>query len=345
MNIIEMIMLLLTAAYSIYAMVSDMRHGRISNRSVLISGIAAVILDAFYYSMVRPDLLASFGITVGIMTAIGAVMYIFNIWAAGDCKLLFVLSLSYPAGLYFCLNDYDITLWLSVAAAFLVGFMYIIAESAVTAIREKRTVSRNIFFARMKRFLLTYVTVLIYTAFINIILAMFMKADLLRVITPVFAFAVAIAVSKLKPLQNKIAVAILLVVDIALAIHFTYIPLSGSWLSYVVIIITAAAREFMGEYNYRTISAENVEPGMILSCASSALIQSSNIKGLPPISTEDLRSRLTQQQADSIKQWSKGSPLYEKISIVKKIPFAGFIAVGMIVYILLGVFVHAYLFQ
>lgn len=345
MNIIEIIMILLTAGYSVFAMISDIRHGRLSNRSVLISGAAAIVLDALYYSIFRPDLMASFGITVGIMTGICAVMYILNIWAAGDCKLLFVLSLSYPAGMYFSLNGYSVTLWLSIAAAFLVGFAYIIGESAFTGIREKRVISRNAFFARMKNFLVTYATILIYTTFVNIIAAMFLRADLIRIITPVIAFAAAIAVSRSKFLRNMVAAGILLALDIALSIHFTYVPLSGSWISYIVIIIAAAAREFMGEYNYRTISAACVETGMILSCASSALMQSSKIKGLPPLSTEDLRSRLTQEQADSIKRWSKESPLYEKISIVKKLPFAGFIAVGMMIYILLGVFVRAYIFQ
>lgn len=345
MKIIEIIMLLLTAVYSVFAMISDLRLGKISNASVVIAGVSAIGLDIVYYSISRPDLLMDFGITVGVMAVIAVGMYLLHTWAAGDCKLLFALSLSYPAGLYFNVNGYNVTLWLSVAFAFVVGFMYTVGESVATGIQEKHVISRNEFFSKMKRFLVSYVVIIIYVAFVNIIMLMLFQYEIARLLMPVAMLAVALCAAKFSIFRNKIAVVIVLVSDIALSIHFTYIPLSKNWISYIVVIAVAFAREFMSEYNYRTIPAERVEKGMILSCSSSALMQSSKIKGLPPISTEDLRSRLTQQQADSIKRWSRTSQLYQNISIVKKIPFAGFISVGMIVYILLGVFVRAYIFQ
>lgn len=345
MKIIEIIMLLLTSGYSVYAMISDLRHGRISNVSVIITTAIAVVLDIAYYGFFRPDILMDFLITAGVMTAIAAGMYLLHIWAAGDCKLLFVLALCYPAGLYLTINGYNVTLWLSVAFAFVVGFLYIAAESVATGIREKHVISRTVLFSKLKQFLVSYAVIIIYVAFVNIITAMLIPSEITRLLMPVIMLAAAVCAAKFSVLRNKAAIIIVLAADVVLSIFFSYIPLSGNWTSYIIVIAVAVAREFMGEYNYRTIPAESVEKGMVLSCSSSALMQSSRIKGLPPVSTEDLRSRLTQQQADSIKRWSKTSPLYEKISIVKKIPFAGFIAVGMIVYILLGVFVRAYLFQ
>lgn len=345
MKLIEIIMLLLTAGYSVYAMISDLRCGRISNVSVIITTAIAVVLDIAYYGFFRPDILMDFGITAGVMTAIAAGMYLLHIWAAGDCKLLFVLAISYPAGLYFNVNGYNVTLWLSVVLAFVVGFLYIAAESVAAGIREKHVISRKVLFSKLKQFLVSYAVIIIYVAFVNIIMAMLFTSDISLLLMPVIMLAAAVCAAKFIVFRNKAAIIIVLAADIALSIYFTYIPLSGNWTSYVVVIAVAFAREFMGEYNYRTIPAESVEKGMVLSCSSSALMQSSSIKGLPPVSTEDLRSRLTQKQVDSIKRWSKTSPMYENISIVKKIPFAGFIAVGMIVYILLGVFVRAYLFQ
>ena len=65
----------------------------------------------------------------------------------------------------------------------------------------------------------------------------------------------------------------------------------------------------------------------------------SRVKGLPIITTEDMSSRITAEQADSIKRWGKSKNGKESIVILRKIPFAAFISLGYIIYLGLGVFV------
>ena len=74
---------------------------------------------------------------------------------------------------------------------------------------------------------------------------------------------------------------------------------------------------------------------MILSMASSMPMQASRIQGLPGISTEDLKDRLTTEQAESIKRWGKTQKGLDSLMIVKKIPFAIFISFGFLTYFII----------
>ena len=70
------------------------------------------------------------------------------------------------------------------------------------------------------------------------------------------------------------------------------------------------------------------------SCSfSSMLMQNSKVKGLPGVSSEDLRDRLSEDEAESVRRWGKTPKGQNTIAIVKKIPFAVFIAMGYLTYL------------
>ena len=59
----------------------------------------------------------------------------------------------------------------------------------------------------------------------------------------------------------------------------------------------------------------------------------STIKGLPKEkTTEDIRSRITADEAESIKRWETSKYGQSEIIIVRKIPFAIFISIGTVIY-------------
>lgn len=86
---------------------------------------------------------------------------------------------------------------------------------------------------------------------------------------------------------------------------------------------------------YEVIPLESLQSGMILSVGSSILMQGSRVRGLPNISTEDLESRLTKEEVESIKRWGAGKEIME-ITIIKKIPFAIFLGLGFLTYFSIG---------
>ena len=86
---------------------------------------------------------------------------------------------------------------------------------------------------------------------------------------------------------------------------------------------------------YKQIPTETVQKGMILSTSSTVQMQPSRVRGLPGVSREDLRDRLTDEQASSVRRWGKtekGSPV---VTIMRKVPFAIFLVLGYAMYFLM----------
>ncbi len=85
---------------------------------------------------------------------------------------------------------------------------------------------------------------------------------------------------------------------------------------------------------YQEVKICDLKRGMILSSVSSMLMQNSRVRGLPPISSEDLRSRLTEEQVDSIGRWASSRNIIA-VTVVRKIPFAIFIFAGFLSYFII----------
>lgn len=82
---------------------------------------------------------------------------------------------------------------------------------------------------------------------------------------------------------------------------------------------------------YQEVKICDLKKGMILSSISSMLMQNSRVRGLPPISSEDLKSRLTEDQVESIGRWASSRNVLT-VTVVRKIPFAIFILAGFLSY-------------
>jgi preflagellin peptidase FlaK len=103
---------------------------------------------------------------------------------------------------------------------------------------------------------------------------------------------------------------------------------------YIYLAIVLLFRNLSEKFNYETIPTTTIKAGMILSNFSVIQMIPSKIKGLPTFSTEDMRSRLTIEQVESIKKWSYSKYGLSEVVIVRKIPFAIFMTLGVIVFLL-----------
>ena len=98
---------------------------------------------------------------------------------------------------------------------------------------------------------------------------------------------------------------------------------------YLIVLAAMLLRLLISEYNYEEINTSNVKKGMILSMSDTMLFVNSKIKGLPTLSTEDLRSRLTDEEANSVVKWGKSKYGKKTVKIVRKTPFAIFISLDI----------------
>ena len=95
-------------------------------------------------------------------------------------------------------------------------------------------------------------------------------------------------------------------------------------------------RMISSEYNYKQIKTSEIKEGMVLSYATVASFSNSRVKGLPQITTEDIQSRISEAEAESIRRWECSKSGLQTITIVRKLPFACFISIGFILFIILG---------
>jgi preflagellin peptidase FlaK len=100
---------------------------------------------------------------------------------------------------------------------------------------------------------------------------------------------------------------------------------------YVLVILLLLCQMMAKTGLYETIQVKKLKKGMILSSYTSMLLQNSRVRGLPGVSMEDLRNRLSETEVASVKRWA-ASRKVEEIVVVKKIPFAIFLLMGFATY-------------
>ena len=121
------------------------------------------------------------------------------------------------------------------------------------------------------------------------------------------------------------------VINIGIGLFLRFLPFSLNPENYILVVVLLIFQMTIKTILYEEINIADLKKGMILSTISSMMMQNSRVRGLPPVSTEDLKSRLTEEQVNSICRWSKSRKI-ETITIVRKIPFAIFIFSGFLSY-------------
>lgn len=108
---------------------------------------------------------------------------------------------------------------------------------------------------------------------------------------------------------------------------------------FIIVIAIMIFRNISEKYNYECIKIENLKPRMILSYGSVLKFYSSRIKGLPKQTTETTDSRLTSDEVNSIKRWSKSAKGADSIVVVRHMPFAPFMLIGEIIFFVLHLYI------
>ena len=339
MPVIDIVQLIILLLFCGYATVSDIRTGKIKNIVLIIScGILLVTTLVKFIFFYRDDFLLYLE-NAGILLLIGFAGYIVKLWAGGDCKVLALLAVSYPTLFYFDYNHIRLTLWLIPVIAFIISFIYLLADSVVSVIGRKNRIDGKQMLTTLRRYLVLYIKAFVFITAWNQIYAYFVYPYLQ--IHPAIYFSISVVlvfvISKIKVLGNVWILIGVAAFDVAMMIISHNFTIITYWKNYLLVFMFMILKSFLSLYNYKTISVEEVTMGMVLSRTDTLLMQQSRVKGLPVLSDETLKSRITAEEADSVKRWGKSKYGKQQISIVRKIPFAAFLSIGTVVYILVGV--------
>lgn len=333
MYLLEIISLNLAACLCVICTRSDAREGLIHNKTLVAFSTTAVFIDFIYYGFFARELLFDFLSNLSMVAVISLYFFYSHSFAGGDCKMTIVLALLYPARYYFVYGESILTLFFAIAFAILAGYVYLLLTS-VNAIVTKK-VKFTIEYAKkyLVNFLKSYISAMLYIALMNCVLILCDRCGLSVNIWIFRCICILVAwcVGRYPIFQKAYCIIPTLVVLLVLSVINRTVPISLNPEHYTFVLVLLLCQMTIRTTIYEKVRVEELRKGMILTTLSSVLIQSSITKGLPGISTEDLKSRLTLEEIESIKIWAKATHTQE-LTIVKKIPFAVFIFIGFVSY-------------
>ena len=335
----EIIQICLVAFLCVYATITDIKRGQISNKLIMVFLIIGALIDFVFYKA-NSFLIQTFLINVAIMIIVSLLLYLTHIWAAGDSKLVIAISILYP--IRFTISNAGFLLEVLIPAyAFVFSFLFLIGDSIYQTIKRKESLSINEIIAKVKRNIWSYLASCIYVL-------TFLKAEILlenfydlklgywKILLNICLLAI---ISSVKILKNRYVVIGVGATSIVLSL------ISGVWEInlqrlgyYALVVILMIVKSYIEQYNYEEINVNDLKKGQILSTGSSILINRYKAENLPGISTEDMRSRLTDAEVAVVKELAKKKKDLRIITIVRKIPFAIFVSIGTIVFFIVGLY-------
>ena len=269
-----------------------------------------------------------------------------SIWAAGDSKLLMIIGLGIPGRLYSLRYQSETSAVLIIGYAFTFAFLYVVATSIKTGIKQNNLLSFNLRRLNFKQVILSYFMMNgLVQDFAILFTVSKINQNLFRPLAWISLYCLLILgliiITSRFTTRCKLFITFLAWLVVAYGLYSGLIPWQDISLKIgplnLIIIVFMVGHMFIDKYNYHIIRTEDIKTGDIL--AASVMLQFSLSKacGLPNKFTEDLRSRLTESEAESIRQWGKAVYGCSEIMIVRKIPFAVFLAAGTIFFLISGV--------
>ena len=344
MVIVEALLFTCMLAVMATASYSDAKRNVIPNKKLLTYAIPAVVLDVVYYAFFGRDYLILFLLNCAVLSAVGIVFYAYALWAAGDCKLLITIGLCVPGRFYsFWGSGIGVSFYI-VAFTFSLAFVYLMGESLVLGIRNRELFRLSFEGFSLKGAVISYFSMVGALTLISIVLDRLFPAFYSGSSALPAAINFLLVLTLIR-LRDKVNTRTLLWGTVALWIglialsifHYVDLRFGGSILSWGIVLLVMLLRLFADKYNYKVIPTSEVKRGYILSAMTVMSFQLSRVHGLPTSSTEDLRSRLTEEEAESVRRWESSASGKPYVVIVRKIPFAIFISVGTLLFLVFEV--------
>lgn len=340
MIIIEALILTVLLMVLIFCSYTDCRDSLIRNSALLKAGLIIGTLDIAYYIIYGTQYLVIFLFNTGLLAIISLMLYALKIWAGGDSKLLLLISIAIPGRLYTLNGSDNMSGILIIVFSFLSAFFIIVMHSVIIGIQ-----SGDLFKIRMNRKI----------DIVRILVSYAMVVGIMQVFDGVMWLAFPFIMKENWMLvQTFYCMVLLMTIYIRSSISMRYIYYTTiiSWLSLIIMVASGeyvlqykvslsiliwaytllCIRGMIEKYNYQVIPTSKVKKGDILSASTVMEFRRSRVRGLPYCMTEDLKARLTEEEADSVHRWEKSKYGNNTVIIVRKIPFAVFLTIGTLLF-------------
>ena len=326
--------------FCLYATIDDIFRGIVSNRVVAITIILGIILT-IAECIISPDRIPRILITCLVFVLSSLCLFLTRIWAGGDSKMMFAIALLVPyeetrysfAGVNPCI--------MILALSFALGYVYLIVESILRYRKGVNCFSCNgdKISQRIGESIVNWLICTIHINLINSILLLVFHISFgdNRLVIYAMNYLFALIIIGFKVFRNRVIILISVILNIMIPLVFSVdIRLKHRLITSLIVMTAICIRVFVDKFNYQEIEFADLKKGMILSMATTIQFSSSRIKNLPQISTENLKSRLTATEVEAVKKWCEKKQV-NRLTVVRKIPFAVFLSLGSLIYVIGGV--------
>jgi len=341
MDVLAILSITAVCVFGAITSYTDIRYHKARNITIIVFLLIGAIIQTV--TIIRsPELLVPSLINIILAIVTGILFYIYKVWAAGDTKIFTVMVMLLPYYLYHINRDIAFPAFLILGFTFSAALIYVFIESMVLFARELGSGKTKISSIIPKITIdgvFSWVTAFLIIDTFDSLLMKYGNGFLANNTYLLTLCNIFIAIAVLPFLKSRIIMAVVSALIVILRvilflsdqIAFTIITLSTIFIIVAVLLV----RNFADRYNYRTIPTNKVSEGMVLAFSTVAMFSVSSVKGLPKITDETTRFRLTSDEVESIKRWENSKYGSHSIIIVRNIPFAPFIFIGTIIVLVL----------
>lgn len=331
----------------IWATITDFREKKIYNKTIIYGVIISFILYIVMWKQIDMELIKNYAINLSISIVISFLFFYFKIWAAGDAKLFIAMIIMIPFELY----EVDTTnifpgIYLLIII-FSIAFLYVVVETIYLWAKDSekfqkfKTIKFNINTIKdwLEKYFMGYFIILLINNIIYLLFPTFQEQNgaLMLVCNMLILIFLYRIIQSKKQTIIVTTISIIFNVIYYIIMKFNIYPINIKM--FIIVIAIMIFRDISEKYNYECIKIENLKPRMILSYGSVLKFYSSRIKGLPKQTTETTDSRLTSDEVNSIKRWSKSAKGDDSIVVVRHMPFAPFMLIGEIIFFVLHLYI------
>lgn len=337
---------ILALILGVIASITDFKDKKIYNKNIIIACVLSIIVYIIFWNQIKTEYIFNNIINFIITLIISFCFFYFKIWAAGDAKLFLAMILMIPYEVYE-VKDKNIFPALNLLIIiFSVAFIFIVFETIYLWIKDEKKFDRfkvaQITKNEIKDYIISYLMGYFLTTFINNMIYTFLEEFAINNAGLIILCNMLLLMFVYRVIQGKtktiFITVILFILNIVYHIIFGFFVTAVNIKMLVIVLAIMIFRRISEEYNYEEIKVEELKERMILSYGSVLKFYGSKVKGLPQFTTENTDSRLTKEEVESIKRWSKTKKGTSEIVIVRHLPFAPFMLIGEMIFFILRIY-------
>lgn len=331
MNVLSGLSLMALLGLCVSASYTDLRYGLVRNDLLASHAVLAIIL--FAVTCVKdPHVLMVYMPSVVISLAIILSLFYFHVWAGGDAKFACVATMLYPVSLYPFPNVPLLSVMVALAFAFVYGVAFVVVRSLCRLLIRSELPDCEQMVTLIIRLIwsctCSYALITLYHVVYRFVLSPHISLD--EHIVSALGFCLAWLAAQRQILKNRWVLSVVILADLAGCVALHTMPLNMRSYNMVLVLALALSRTLIENNKYQAKAAHDIERGDILSVESAVFLSTLMRLDEPLPATEDLRSRLTEDQASRVREWGGD------VSVVEKTPFVIFIALGYITCLIWG---------